>query len=200
MERKEQKRSARHLKSFALYSDFNCPFCYALHERLHIMQSLELVDWRGVQHAPYLPSPMRQWDGAMKAELQREVTVVKRLAPDLAIELPKGKPNTKPAIGRAARLLCQDVSRGMEFVRLVYVAFWRDGLDISDEAVLDQLAVRYDDARILGRPADPSGSIVREWEEGWHDTGQAGVPILVSPDERLLLGCVPQEQIERFFG
>jgi len=143
---------------------------------------------------------MRPWEGAAKAELQHEVTVVKRLAPDLAIALPKGKPNTVRAIDRAARLLSQDVSSGMEFVRLLYAAFWRDGLDISDEAVLDQLAAGYADKRIPGRPGEPPKLITREWEERWHETGQAGVPILVSSDDRVLVGCVPPGQIERFFG
>ncbi|SLM49337.1 conserved protein of unknown function [Nitrospira japonica] len=189
-----------HLRSFVLYSDFNCPFCYALHERLHRMKLLESVDWRGVQHAPYLPRPMRQWDGTMKAELQYEVPAVRRLDPDLLIELPKGKPNTARAIDWAARLLSSDIHGGMEFVRLVYAAFWRDGLDISDEAVLDQLAAQHTDTGIPGRAEERSGSIAREWEEGWHGTGQSSVPILVSPDDRLLVGCVPSEQIVRFFG
>jgi len=196
----EQKRGSPHFKPYTLYSDFNCPFCYALHERLHGMKLIDLVAWRGVQHAPYLPSPMRRWEGALRAELRHEVEVVKRLAPELVIELPNGKPNTKPAIDRAAWLLSLDVSRGMEFIRRVYAAFWRDGVDISDQEVLDQLAGRYADAETLRSPAESTRPIVREWEESWHATGQAGVPLLVSPDDRLLVGCVPPEQIERFFG
>lgn len=196
----EEKRGSPHFKPYTLYSDFNCPFCYAFHERLRGMKLIDLVAWRGVQHAPYLPSPMRRWDGAMGAELRHEVEVVKRLAPDLAIKLPNGKPNTKPAIDCAACLLSLDVSRGMEFIRLVYAAFWRDGVDISDHEVLDPLVGRYADAGILLGPAESARPIVHEWEAGWHATGQAGVPLLVSPDDRLLVGCVPPEQIERFFG
>ncbi|MDF0644360.1 MAG: DsbA family protein [Nitrospira sp.] len=196
----EEKRVSPHFIPFILYSDFNCPFCYALHERLHDMKLIELVAWRGVQHAPYLPSPMRPWEGALRAELRHEVAVVKRLAPDLGIELPNGKPNTKLAIDRASWLLSLDVSRGMEFIRGVYSAFWRDGMDISDQEVLDRLAGRHADAGILLSPEESALSIVHEWEESWHATGQAGVPLLVSPDDRMLIGCVPPEQIERFFG
>ena len=32
-----------------LYSDFNCPFCYAMHERLYEMTLLARCEWRGVQ-------------------------------------------------------------------------------------------------------------------------------------------------------
>lgn len=196
----EWNRASPHFIPFMLYSDFNCPFCYALHERLHNMKLLDLVAWRGVQHAPYLPNPMRRWDGAMKAELQHEVAVVKRLSPDLAIEVPQGKPNTKSAIKRAAQLLSLDRSRGMEFIRLVYASFWLDGRDISDSAALDALTARYADAEIPGSQKETTASILRDWEEDWHATGEAGVPLVVSPDDRLLVGCVPAEQIERFFG
>ncbi|BFU96799.1 MAG: conserved protein of unknown function [Nitrospira sp.] len=196
----EQKRGAPHFKPYTLYSDFNCPFCYALHERLHGMKLIDLVAWRGVQHAPCLPSPLRRWEGVLRAELRHEVAVVKRLAPELPIEPPNGKPNTKLAIDRAASLLSLDVSHGMEFVRRVYAAFWRDGADISDQEVLDPLVGQYADAEILRSPAESTRPIVHEWEERWHATGQAGVPLLVSSDDRLLAGCVPAEQIERFFG
>jgi predicted DsbA family dithiol-disulfide isomerase len=196
----EQKRTSPDLTPFILYSDFNCPFCYALHERLHDMKLLDLVAWRGLQHAPYLANPMRRWDGAMKAELQHEVAVVKRLTPDLAIEVPQGKPNTKSAIERAAQLLSLDRSRGMEFIHLVYASFWLDGRDISDPAALDALTAPDADAEIPWSQKETTASILRDWTEGWHATGQAGVPLVVSPDDRLLVGCVPAEQIERFFG
>jgi hypothetical protein len=31
-------------------------------------------------------------------------------------------------------------------------------------------------------------------------TGQAGVPLIVSPDGDLLVGCVPEERVRRFFA
>ncbi|ALA58747.1 hypothetical protein [Nitrospira moscoviensis] len=39
------------------YGDFNCPFCYAMHERFHGRGLLKDAEWRGVQHAPHLPIP-----------------------------------------------------------------------------------------------------------------------------------------------
>jgi len=78
-----------------LYSDFNGPFYYALHERLHEMNLLNRCEWRGVQHATHLPKPMVRWSGTSEAELRHEVTLVQRLAPGLAIAVPPGKPNTR---------------------------------------------------------------------------------------------------------
>ncbi len=184
-----------------LYSDFNCPFCYALHERLHEEHVLDRCEWRGVQHAPQLPSPMKPWQGMLGAELRHEVTVVQRLAPGLPIALPPGKPNTRPAIEQAVALLQRDQSQGMAFVRETYRAFWCEGRDISDPDVLRQLVEQARGS--TERPdtiSDESRQVAQEWETAWHRTGQAGVPLLVSPDGDLLVGCVPSDQIRRFFA
>ena len=37
---------------FIVYADFNCPFCYALNERLHAMNIEQRVEFRTIQHAP----------------------------------------------------------------------------------------------------------------------------------------------------
>lgn len=180
---------------FLLYSDFNCPFCYALHERLHDLGVIDRCDWRGVQHAPYLPRPMKPWSGSLGAELRHEVSMVQRLAPGLPIMLPPGKPNTLPAIGQAVELLHKDLRVGMEFVRRTYRAFWCDGLDISDPQVLQQLSGESSASDI----DDASLSVAQRWETAWHATGQAGVPLIVSPSGDLLVGCVPVEQVRSFF-
>src|SRR5262249_47408535 len=133
--------------------DFNCPFCYALHQRLYDLNLLDRCDWRGVQHAPHLPSPMKPWQGSLGAELRHEVAAVQHLAPGLPIALPPGKPN-KDLTGDSAEEASNDSSR----------------------------------------------RIAQEWETAWHATGQAGVPLIVSPDGNLLVGCVPTEDIVRFFG
>ena len=184
-----------------LYSDFNCPFCYAMHERLHEMNVLDRCEWRGVQHAPQLPRPMKPWQGSLGAELRHEVTVVQRLAPGLPIALPPGKPNTRPAIEQAVALLRRDRSHGMTFVRETYRAFWCDGKDISDPAVLRQLADQGGGSQeSIGSINDESRQVAQEWEAAWHVTGQAGVPFIISSEGDRLVGCVPLEQIRRFFA
>ena len=179
-----------------LYSDFNCPFCYALHERLHELGVIDRCEWRGVQHAPYLPRPMKPWSGSLGAELRHEVSMVQRLAPGLPIALPPGKPNTFPAIGQAVSLLQQDVQVGMEFVRRTYRAFWCDGRDISDPSVIQELSGESQ----VNEVDTASLSMAQRWETAWHATGQAGVPLIVSPSGDLLVGCVPIEQVRSFFA
>ncbi len=188
-------------KRSILYSDFNCPFCYALHERLYEMDLLARCEWRGVQHASHLPSPMKRWQGSLGAELRHEVSVVQRLAPGLPITLPPGKPNTRPAIEQAVALLRRDPSHMMIFVRETYRAFWCEGKDISDPEVLRQLVEQAGGSSESMSTIDHEDRLVaHEWEAAWHQTGQAGVPLLVSPDHYLLVGCVPVDDIRRFFS
>jgi len=184
-----------------LYSDFNCPFCYALHERLHEENVLARCEWRGVQHASHLPRPMKPWQGMLGAELRHEVTVVQRLAPGLPIALPPGKPNTRLAIEQAVALLQRDRSQGMSFVRETYRAFWCDGKDISDPDVLRHLVEQAGgSSEGMDSTGAASRQVAQEWESAWHRTGQAGVPLLVSPEGDLLVGCVPADQIRQFFA
>ena len=198
-----------------LYSDFNCPFCYAMHERLHEMDLLARCEWRGVQHASHLPRPMKPWQGSLGAELRHEVSVVQRLAPGLPIALPPGKPNTRPAIEQAMGFLRRDPSHMMAFVRETYRAFWCEGRDISDPEVLRQLVEQVGGSlesigTINAQIVESSEGIapVNEedhrlatlWEAAWHATGQAGVPLIVSPDNNILVGCAPIADVQRFFG
>ena len=176
---------------YLLYSDFNCPFCYALHERLHELQLIERCEWRGVQHAPHLPRPMKAWQGSLGAELRQEVALVQRLAPWLSIALPSGKPNTGPAIALAASQLQRGREAGMQMVRALYRAFWVNGQDLSNPLVLDEFGIT--DGSDLDK-------VMEEWNTAWHETGQAGVPVIVSPQGDLLVGCVPAEQVRRFFA
>ena len=186
---------------YTLYSDFNCPFCYAMHERLHDLQFIARCEWRGVQHAPQLPRPMKPWQGSLGAELRHEVTFVQRLAPGLPIALPPGKPNTRPAIEQAVALLRRDRSHGMAFVRETYRAFWCEGRDISDPVVLRLLVEQEGGSpESMGTLDNESSQVAQEWEAAWHATGQAGVPLIVSPEGGLLVGCAPPEDIRRFFA
>ena len=185
----------------ALYSDFNCPFCYAMHERLHAAGVMERVEWRGVQHAPQLPIPMARWNGRLMDELRHEVAIVGRLAPMLPINLPEGKPNTRPAIHLAARVLEKHAEQGKELVRRMYTLFWREGQDISDARVLGQLLTSLDlDSNGLLGTSEATSQLLAAWEHRWHGTGQAGVPLLERPDGTLLVGLARDPDLDRFLA
>ncbi|MCI1278959.1 MAG: DsbA family protein [Nitrospira sp.] len=185
-----------------LYSDFNCPFCYAMHERLHALGVMDRIAWQGVQHAPHLPIPMAGWAGHLGAELNQEVQMVRRLAPGLPIVVPLGKPNTGRAIAASARALRADPLRGGAFVRSLYRAFWLDGQDLSDDAVLQREAERQGlaSSQIVGAQADTVDAILRAWNTQWAEADHQGVPLLQRTDGTLLVGLMPVDVIERFLS
>ncbi len=183
-----------------LYSDFNCPFCYAMHERLYARGLMEQVSWHGVQHAPHLPQPMATWAGHLQAELKQEVEMVRRLAPELSISLPAGKPNTGLAITASARALRTDATRAAEFIRSLYRLFWVNGADLSDGQLLRLEAERHGFAgtALLGPAAPAIDLMLREWGERWEEADHQGVPLLQRADNQLLVGLVPEETLKQF--
>ncbi|MGQ0695949.1 MAG: DsbA family oxidoreductase [Nitrospiraceae bacterium] len=186
---------------FALYSDFNCPFCYAMHERLHTYGVMERVEWRGVQHAPHLPIPMARWNGHLLDELHHEVAMVNRLAPMLPIAVPEGKPNTRPAIQLAARVLARDVVQGSKLVRRLYWLFWREGRDISEVGVLHEAVASLGrDPQGINEKDEATAHTLEAWDHRWRSTGQAGVPLLERPDGTLLVGLARESDLDRFLA
>lgn len=181
-----------------LYSDPNCPFCYATEERLHALGLEDRVQWCGVQHAPHLPVPMVETARPGGEDLAGEVAVIRARAPDVAIRVPPGKPNTAPAIAHGAAALALDPARGRQFVRLLYASLWQRGADLSDPGVLGILAA---EAGLPGLEPDARAeSRAAGWERAWQRTGGAGVPLMVREDGRGLYGLVAAEELAAFLA
>lgn len=138
----------------------------------------------------------------MAAELKLEVEAVRRLAPELSITVPRGKPNTRRAIAAAARALQLDHARAQALTRSLYRLFWVDGQDLSNEAVLQQEAERqgFAPALIAGVDAIAVEPLLRIWEKQWIDTEHQGVPILERPDRAVLAGLMPVQWIQKFLS
>lgn len=184
--------------SAVVYTDPNCPFCFAMEERIAAGGYADRVQWRGVQHAPHLPVPMSVADAELEAELAGEARSLAALAPDVPVASPGGKPNTAAAIERAAAALRRDPERGRAFVRALYGAFWRDGRDLSDPAVLAALA---DEAGLPGLAVDAEDrTTARRWQDAWGALGLGGVPCVVRDDGQMLYGLADPGTIAAFFA
>ncbi len=179
-----------------LFTDLNCPFCYSTEQRLERLGVSGQVAWRGVEHEPELPVPMARDDVEIAAELAEEVQSVRSRAPEVAIAVPPGKANTAAGLLAAAAALRVDAGRGAAFRQAVYRAFWRDGRDISDPAVLDELA---DDVGFPARQTRPEDALtVTSWRLEWERSPLRGVPLLVREDGETVYGLKDVETLERF--
>lgn len=183
-----------------VYSDFNCPFCYALNEELGRLDITERLSWRGVQHAPGLPVPLVSWNGELTEALEREVEAVRLRAPELPIEAPGGKPNTARAIRAAALALAMDRQRGHAFKDLLYRAFWCRGTDLSDPETLDRLAAEAGFTGLSFAQLDRHEIVATTsgWQHEWEQNGCLAVPALLRPDGVTLIGFHGREQTAQF--
>ncbi|MGH7257807.1 MAG: DsbA family oxidoreductase [Nitrospiraceae bacterium] len=182
-----------------LYSDFNCPFCYALHERLDRLQCWDHVQWKGVQHAPFLSVPMTRWSGGDLSELRDEVAFVQRLAPEIVITVPSGKPNTKLAIAVVAGVMATYPEQARRLIQSLYRALWRDGLDLSSSAVIEGLTDRIGfPAQQLLRDAVGMTRLLEAWENDWRANDHSSVPLLERNDRAILVGLTKEEDLRRF--
>ena len=179
-----------------LFTDLNCPFCYSTEQRLERLGVSDRVAWRGVEHEPELPVPMARDELEIAAELAEEVASVRSRAPEVAITVPPGKANTAAGLLATAAALRVDPERGAAFRRLVYRAFWRDGRDISDPAVLDALADDIGLPPLQTRPED--ALTVASWRLEWERSPLRGVPLLVREDGETVYGLKDAETLERF--
>jgi predicted DsbA family dithiol-disulfide isomerase len=179
-----------------LFTDLNCPFCYATEQRLERLGITDEIAWRGVEHEPELPAPMALDDPEIAAELAEEVRSVRTRAPEVAIALPPGKANTAAGLLATAAAMRIDAVRGSGFRQAVYRAFWRDGRDVSDPAVLEALA------RDHGLPALRSGPedavTVASWRLEWERSPLRGVPLLIRDDGETVYGLKDIETLARF--
>jgi predicted DsbA family dithiol-disulfide isomerase len=80
-------------------SDFNCPYCFTLNEWLNQLGVAARVYWVGVEHKPHLPHDFAQANRADDLEtLQREVSDVRRRAPEVGVQLPPVWVNSQQAL------------------------------------------------------------------------------------------------------
>jgi predicted DsbA family dithiol-disulfide isomerase len=179
-----------------LFTDLNCPFCYATEQRLEQLGLNERVAWRGVEHEPELPVPMALDDLEIAAELAEEVRSVRARAPEVAIAVPPGKANTGAGLLAAAAALRIDAVRGADFRQAVYRAFWRDGLDVSDPTVLEALAR---DQHLPALRTGPEDALtVASWRLEWERSPLRGVPLLIRDDGETVYGLKDLETLARF--
>lgn len=181
------------------YTDFNCPYCYALNERLLAMGDQGRPGWRGIEHFPNVTSAERGPE--VQLMLSNEVATVRRRAPEVTIANPGFIPSTGPA-NRLVAALSRTASAGdlLELRTAIYRAYWRHGDDIEDRDVLARLC------REVGlAPVEPDADVdglLAHWQAEWEgERFHKRLPAMLSRrSDRVLLGFPALDVLYSFFA
>jgi diguanylate cyclase (GGDEF)-like protein len=182
--------------NFIVYADFNCPFCYALNERLHAMGLGERVDFRSVQHLSSATSD----NAGLKAliDLTREVADVRRRAPSIEIAVPLFRPNSGPASVLLDLVSKKYPARASHLRRRIFQALWVEGLDISHPEILqfllDELGID-----VLARKVEASDDL-SVWQEQWDSDSEfrRTLPIVISEQGEKVIGFPLEPELDSF--
>ena len=182
--------------SFTVYADFNCPFCYALNERMHAFNLEDRIDFRAVQHAPSISSDEAGLE--VLSELSKEVAEARRRAPSIQVNIPLFRPNSESAALLMSAVIKSEPGKAGLLRRSIYRALWFDGQDISRQDVLDTIL------KDLGikPPGDDAGrdDEVSEWQNQWDSSLEydRDLPIVVSAEGDTLTGFPLEPELDAF--
>lgn len=183
--------------SIVVYGDFTCPYSYLASRRTDALIETGVdVEWHAVEHLPGLPITGRTLDQPARASLEAEVAEVTGLllaGEELPLVLPHTLARTEASIAGLAEAI--GVGTGDDVRRLLFTAYWVDGVNIGDPEVLRTLlAGPILRGRGGAEPLRASGYAVsvsrgpittaayrriRAWREGWARTGTATTPTVV---------------------
>ena len=181
-----------------IYADFNCPFCYALNERVHAMNLQTRVEYRYVQHAP--GSSRLQPDLELLSELTNEIAEVRRRAPSTKINVPIIRPSTAPATALISAIQKQNPFTAAKLRRAIFRALWLGGRDISDPDFLAGLLQDLDIA-----PPSFDAKLQAElsvWQNEWQDNAEydLNIPIVVSSRGETVVGFPLEPELDSFLN
>jgi diguanylate cyclase (GGDEF)-like protein len=186
--------------SIVFYTDFNCPFCYALNERLIALGDKSKIEWRGIEHDPSVTS--QQVSLAEKNKLINQVNIIRKRAQEVDIVTPLFRPNTGLANRIVYLMRNQSKPKLVQCRTLIYRALWLDGLDISTHQVLKEIVktaqLAYPSAEEICQKIDD----LKDWQAQWTGTRfNSRLPVLVSmATDKPLLGFPTHELLHYFFN
>jgi len=181
---------------FTVYVDFNCPFSYALNERLYEMSLENQVDFRTIQHSPSANSNQTGFE--VLSQLTAEVAEVRRRAPSTHINLPMFRPSSANASELLVAVQQIDSEQATQLRRDIFRALWVDGQDISSPEVLAGLLRELE----IEQPAPSEEMLVQlsVWQSQWDSdqTFERNIPILISSRGETVIGFPLQSELDGF--
>jgi diguanylate cyclase (GGDEF)-like protein len=185
--------------SFIAYIDFNCPYCFALHERVLRWDLSDKVNWCMIEHSSHiLDGP---FDLHQEQLLSTEVVEVHHRAPDVDLMLPAQRCRSTFATRLQAYVQREFYDKRHDFRRDVFRALWQAGKDIGEPEVLAELLDRHGIPSMfleLCEEEPPENTTSQKaWQEGDYD---ASIPVLTDPvSGRVLIGLPDERTLKAFF-
>ena len=185
-------------RKMTVYGDLNCPFCYALEERLVARQVQPHVEWRLVEHAPQLPHEPAGAKPTELGELVRELEDLSERAPEVVIGPPKFRPNSGLAIKAVAEGLAIDPKRAGTLRLLFFRALWREGRNIANPDVVAELVDHAGLPPLRG--TTEAVATAARWTLEWRDARFERIPVMISDVGTRLLGLTPPRRLDLFLA
>ena len=185
-----------------VYSDYICPFCYIGFHRIEKLKEQFNVDveWRPYELHPEIPkngvsvNSLRFPNGYLEMALAN----VNRLAKEDGIELKYSEKFPNSQLALIFSEFARKAGKFDEFHKLVFDAYWKEGKDIGDPAVLLNIAESVDlDLKEMQEysKSDEPLKILRESTFELEKYGINGVPTFFIED-RIIFGAQPYEMFE----
>ncbi|MGB0638919.1 MAG: protein kinase domain-containing protein, partial [Myxococcota bacterium] len=187
------------LQGFVAYVDFNCPYCFALHERICRWGGAEKVDWCLVEHASHLLDG--PFDLDQEQLLSTEVHEVHHRAPDVGLILPPQRCRSTIATRLAVYVQRYAPEKAGAFRHAVYKALWQQGLDIGERSVLVDLLDMHALPPELVDECATEPMELTAWQSDWDSADfDHCIPVLTHPaSERVLIGLADERTLLKFF-
>jgi len=186
------------IEGYRAFIDLNCPYCYAMFERVTRWGLGDQIEWCMVEHDAHLLEG--SFDLKQEELLTTEVFEVHHRAPDVDLNLPPDRCNSTIAtwlVVVVARLFPDSANT---FRRAVYRALWLDGWNIGDRAVLEDLLLLNDlPVELLEMCKDAPEEFLawqKLWDKGPYDHS---IPVLTHiPTDRVLIGLADERTLAAF--
>jgi diguanylate cyclase (GGDEF)-like protein len=181
------------LEGYVAFIDFNCPYCFALHERLCRWGLVDQIEWSMIEHADHLISPGEQ--AAEEDKLSDEVFEVRHRAPDIELHLPLTRARATPATRLIAQVQSEAPDRVDALRRSVFRSLWQRGEDIGDLNVLRGLLHQSGLDALLLQRSEADSSTLDAWQNDWNSGGfDRSIPVVTHRALKRRLIGLPEER------
>jgi diguanylate cyclase (GGDEF)-like protein len=180
------------------YIDLNCPYCFALHERLTGWGIVDRIEWCMVEHASHiLDGP---FDLNQEQMLSSEVFEVHHRAPDIELMLPPQRCRSTVATRLSVYVERFAPAQVHSFRQALYRALWQEGLDIGAVNVLQGLLTAHSLPLSLLDECSEEPMELTSWQQEWDSADfDHSIPVLTHPASgRVLIGLPDERTLTEF--